>query len=452
MAGIEVNRRTGNLRRAQIGAAAAVLLSLAAGGWTPAAASGPNIVEQWNKIAEDTVVATGAFQIEGFVYMSYTQTAVYDALVAIDGTYQSFGPAIAAPAGASREAAVVEAAYETLAFYIPSAAGPLGTARDDVARSDRPTDSRRPTGSRSDTRPPRTSSPCGRATAARRRSRSTSSFPTKTPGPGVWRLTPPYLAPQTPWAGVMKPFVLPTADRFLPPPPPSLSSPEWVADVAEIKAMGQDTSTQRTRRPDGDREVLDRQRDPPGQPPRPRHHRRPLPRAARHRAAGGDGHGDRRGRGNRRPQRQVPLPVLATRHRDRPHPRSRPTGSGPSRASDDGNPATVEQQGWRPLIVTPNHPEYPAAHGTITSSIDEVLTQFLGTTKIDIDIHGFDPNGAAGNLDAVHHFAKANDLRREIIGARLWAGLHYRFSSEAGIDLGRSVAKYDLKHAFQPVR
>src|SRR4029079_8719798 len=64
MAGIEVNRRTGTMRRAQIGAAAAVLLSLAVGGWTPAAASGPNIVEQWNKIAEDTVVGSGAFQIE----------------------------------------------------------------------------------------------------------------------------------------------------------------------------------------------------------------------------------------------------------------------------------------------------------------------------------------------------------------------------------------------------
>ena len=145
MAGIEVNRRTGNVRRAQIGAATAVLLSLAAGGWTPAAASGPNIVEQWNKIAEDTVVATGAFQIEGFVYMSYTQTAVYDALVAIDGTYQSFGPAIAAPAGASRDAAVVEAAYETLALYIPSAAGPLGTARDASLAAIAPTDRRRPT-------------------------------------------------------------------------------------------------------------------------------------------------------------------------------------------------------------------------------------------------------------------------------------------------------------------
>ena len=170
MAGIEVNRRTGNVRRAQIGAAAAVLLSLAAGGWTPAAASGPNIVEQWNKIAEDTVVATGAFQIEGFVYMSYTQTAVYDALVAIDGTYQSFGPAIAAPAGASREAAVVEAAYETLAFYIPSAAGPLGTARDTSLGAIAPgqAEDRRHRGRTPGRREHHRA--CGRATAARRRS------------------------------------------------------------------------------------------------------------------------------------------------------------------------------------------------------------------------------------------------------------------------------------------
>ena len=36
---------------------------------------------------------------------------------------------------------------------------------------------------------------------------------------------------------------------------------------------------------------------------------------------------------------------------------------------DDGNPATVEEAGWQPLIATPNHPEYPAAHGTIGSSI-----------------------------------------------------------------------------------
>ena len=49
---------------------------------------------------------------------------------------------------------------------------------------------------------------------------TTSPFATKDPGPGVWRLTPPaYAAPQIPWAGSMTPFVLPSGDRFLPPPP-----------------------------------------------------------------------------------------------------------------------------------------------------------------------------------------------------------------------------------------
>jgi len=32
----------------------------------------------------------------------------------------------------------------------------------------------------------------------------------------------------------------------------------------------------------------------------------------------------------------------------------------------------------------------------------------------------------------------------------LWAGVHYHFSSVAGVVLGRKVAKYDLRYAFQP--
>src|SRR6476620_5962251 len=80
----------------------------------------PNAVQQWNKIAEDTVVGSGAFQGEGEIYMSYVSLAVYDAVVAIQGGSEPYGPAIAAPAGASVDAAVVEAAYRTLSAYFPS--------------------------------------------------------------------------------------------------------------------------------------------------------------------------------------------------------------------------------------------------------------------------------------------------------------------------------------------
>jgi len=87
----------------------------------------------------------------------------------------------------------------------------------------------------------------------------------------------------------------------------------------------------------------------------------------------------------------------------------------------------------------------------ITSAMAEVFSIFLGTNQIGLDIHGFDPAGPAGNLDAVRHFDMPNDLRHEIIDARLWAGLHYRFSSVAGVVLGRKVANFDLRHAFQSV-
>jgi hypothetical protein len=81
----------------------------------------------------------------------------------------------------------------------------------------------------------------------------------------------------------------------------------------------------------------------------------------------------------------------------------------------------------------------------------EVFNTFLGTNRINLDLHGFDPAGPAGNLDAVRHFRTPSDLRNEIVDARIWAGIHYRFSTVAGVALGRKVAKYDLRHAFDTV-
>src|SRR5438094_8217271 len=96
---------------------ALVLVALA----SPASATLPpgNTVQQWNKIAEDTVVGSGTFQPEGFIYMADVSAAVYDAVVAIEGDFEPYGPSITAPPGASVDAAVVEAAYRTLWAYFP---------------------------------------------------------------------------------------------------------------------------------------------------------------------------------------------------------------------------------------------------------------------------------------------------------------------------------------------
>jgi hypothetical protein len=63
----------------------------------------------------------------------------------------------------------------------------------------------------------------------------------------VWRLTPPsFAAPQTPWVGQVRPFVLKSADRVLPDPPPPLQSSEWVEAFNQIKTYGEATSSERT--------------------------------------------------------------------------------------------------------------------------------------------------------------------------------------------------------------
>jgi hypothetical protein len=443
--------------------ALAVAASAATTGNATAALPPGNAVVQWNKIAEDTVVGSGPFQGEGFIYMAYASAAVYDAVVAIEGGYQPYGPAITAPEGASTEAAVVEAAYRTLwAYFPPEACNPASPpavyafclgVRPSLDASyaealalipDGPAkEAGKAVGLAAATNIIALRSGDGRITPLG----VTSPFPTLPPGPGVWRLTPPFAAPQTPWVGNVHRFVLARVDQFLPDPPASLQGEEWVEAFDEIKAYGALNSSVRS---DEETRIawfwsanVVRQYNRVG---RDIAATRGLRETARLLAMVNLVGADALMSGLYakyhylfwRPVTAIdPSAVTAD-------------GFGPIPGYDDGNAATVEQTGWRPLLTTPNHPEYPAAHGVITAAMAEVFSTFLGTNQIDLDIHGFDPAGPAGNLNAVRHFDMPNQLRQEIIDARLWAGLHYRFSGHAGVVLGRNVGAYDLRHAFQP--
>src|SRR5262245_24858992 len=101
------------------GVALAAAVSPATTRGAAAALPAGNTVAQWNKIAEDTVVGSGPAGPEPFIYLAYVSAAVYDAVVAIEGGFEPYGRPIAAPAGASVDAAVVEAAYRTLWASLP---------------------------------------------------------------------------------------------------------------------------------------------------------------------------------------------------------------------------------------------------------------------------------------------------------------------------------------------
>jgi hypothetical protein len=89
-----------------------ILASVAAATRHDAAAALPagNAVQQWDEIAANTVVKSGAFQNEGLTYMAKVSAAVYDAVTSIQGGYQPLIEKVSAPDGASADAAAVEAA------------------------------------------------------------------------------------------------------------------------------------------------------------------------------------------------------------------------------------------------------------------------------------------------------------------------------------------------------
>jgi hypothetical protein len=102
---------------------------------------------------------------------------------------------------------------------------------------------------------------------------------------------------------------------------------------------------------------------------------------------------------------------------------------------------SVDQDpGWTPLISTPRHPEYPSGHAGYGGTA-EVVLRALASPKPQ------EPVSATSATDggAVHSWTSWAAITNETIDARVWEGVHFRFSDEVGAQLGREVAAFDLK-------
>lgn len=89
---------------------------------------------------------------------------------------------------------------------------------------------------------------------------------------------------------------------------------------------------------------------------------------------------------------------------------------------------------WKPLIVTPAHPEYPAAHASMSMAAATALTSVLGSNIAFTD-HSYDDLGFAPRS-----FKNFNEAGKEAGLSRLYGGIHYRPSIEAGYALGSKAA------------
>ena len=100
----------------------------------------------------------------------------------------------------------------------------------------------------------------------------------------------------------------------------------------------------------------------------------------------------------------------------------------------DGNDATARDAAWAPLIDAPLHPEYPSAHATLAGAVGAVVAAEAGPSPLPaLATSSPTAKGATRRWTSVDAFA------REVAESRIYAGIHYRFSTDAGLALGRSV-------------
>lgn len=372
-----------------------------------------DVVTDWNQKASEITVAHQAGPW-GQAPMVLIQAAVFEAVNAITRRYPQAGYLkLEAPAGASIDAAVaaanravltrmattqgaaIEAAYQAALAAVPEGQGKadgiaLGekAAAGIVAR-------RAPTGA-----PP------------------VFYRPVTAPGGYVPTVVP--VAADLPPA---RPWVLDRVDQFRPGPPPDLKSAVWARDYNEVKALGARTGSQRTAEqteiarfwtattPTVYYPIARSVANQPG---------REVTQNARLLAASGQAMVD----GidavfDAKYQYHFWRPFTAIRNGDQ-----------------DGNDATDRDAGWLPFIETPMHPEYPCAHCTIAGSLGAVLKAEIGggpTPRL---------SSTSPTLPGVtRSWTSIDAFTQEVVNARIYDGVHYRYSGEVGNALGTKVGE-----------
>jgi hypothetical protein len=389
-------------------------------------------VLDWNAHAAKAIVTVGG-QVppRALIRLAMVHLAIYDAVNAIEGApFEGYASVPAVDRPASEEAAAATAAHDVLVALFPAQVADLD-AKYAASLAALPDDNAKANGIG-------VGKQAASAILSKRAEDGRDATVIYTPGsgPGVWVPTPPAflsaLAPETPF---VQPFALNSASQFRPDPPFSLTSEDWSRDYNEIKALGPAVGSIRTP------EQTDIARFWSDNPPLQ------WNRAWRALSvAKGLGLAD-----NARY-----FAVLATASADALiacwdakyfYNFWRPVTA--IRAGDtDGNAETAPDPAWIGLIITPNHPEYPAAHGCFSGASTETLKYLFGTDEVGFSMD----STVAGVVNPVRTYDRLSDALEEVLDARIYGGMHYRNSTRIGANMGKQVSRFTTRHFFRPAK
>lgn len=382
-----------------------------------APAAQAEVVTEWNEKAQDYVVAQKLPAPRAGRITAMVQIAVFEALNSITPRYQPYLAKLPATGTENPDAAAAAAAAGVLmrldpagaekvrsdlelyiAFLQPGAATEAGLKLGDAAAA------------------------AIVAVRANDGADAPERYRPKT-APGVYFPTAPMAVPH--WPGV-RPFAISSATAFRPAPPPKLTSKTWKADLAEIREYGSLKSTKRS----------------PQQTEDAKFWLTVGPQAymqvSRQFVAAKGLSGVDAARFIALAEIARADAILAVFDAKYHYNFWRPvTAVRVTFPTDDD---------WLPIDATPAHPEYPCAHCVSSASIAAVAQKEFGSDTV-AEFSANSPTAPG----VVHKWTSLKAFSNEVSEARIWAGFHYRFSTQAGEDMGSRIGQYVATNIMQPV-
>ena len=376
-----------------------------------------NPVLHWNNVAAEAYKPT-----QGFVPLAQTRTfsimhaSIHDALNAIERRYKPYTPGLPAAPRASADAAVAAAARQVLVQLIPDQAALVEAAYVQALNS--------LGDGQAKTAGIATGQAAALATLARRQAdgadQATQPVYVPRPGAGEYQFTAPFDFANLPGWGRVQPFAINLPDHALEGPLP-LTGRAYARDFAQVKLIGQDTSSTRTAEQTEIAKFW--------------YEDSPL---AWNRIA--NTVAQKRGIDAWEAARAFTLLNFAMADGfiagfdAKYHFRTWRPITAIHAAADDGNPQTEADGSWQPLLLTPPVPDYPSTHMVLGWAAAEVLIDVFGN-QVRYDTTSLTLPGVTRSYRGFAQPAEENGL------SRIYAGIHFPHAVRDGRHQGRSIGQ-----------
>jgi len=401
----------------------------------PVASARADAVTDWNQIAAAALQSPGTATPPGAgqgavstAHLAMVHGAVYDAVNAIDGGHEPYMSSPPAEPWYSQDAAVAAAARYVLVnggLGVPAARMPLIEAAYATALLAIPDGPAKAGGIATG------ESAAADMLAARAGDGRFGPFRfAESTLPGAWRLVPPATVTDPgAWLKDVTPFVLRSPDRFRGRAPHHLGSRAYAADFNEVKEIGRATSSTRTPDQTAAAEYWGTTNATAT-----------IASIIRSVASGQGGTLADHARLMARVYTNASDALIVT-WRDKARYSSWRPFWAIREAGSDGNNRTVADTAWSALIATPPYPEHPSGLSTFGSAVAHTMRHFYRRDAATFS--GTTPGGVT------RQFTSFSQLRDDIVDARVWSGIHFRFADEEGAKIGRKVAHWGNRHAFR---